>query len=243
MRDLSLLVPDGVGIRNFILGPFLRAASKAAGETGTLHVLHGIPHDILPNYSSQLGRHVQWHSLIHYPDRPLPLIQRNSLVYAQTFWVDTYAMRITRNRPVRGSWRTQAAMRLAKVMGRTAASPSGIRFLDRWHCSVVSRLPEVDHYRRLFGDIRPSVLFCSHQRPPIILPPVLAAKSLGIPTATFIFSWDNLTSKGRISAPFDHYLVWSDLMKRELFGRRRRQRAAGSEASGRLTGSDPQRAN
>ena len=60
------------------------------------------------------------------------------------------------------------------------------------------------------------MLLCSHHRPPRILPPVLAAKSLGIPTATFIFSWDNLTSKGRIAAPFDHYLVWSELMRQEL---------------------------
>jgi hypothetical protein len=50
----------------------------------------------------------------------------------------------------------------------------------------------------------------------VILAPVLAAQSLGIPTATFIFSWDNLTSKGRIAAPFDHYLVWSELMRDEL---------------------------
>ena len=41
---------------------------------------------------------------------------------------------------------------------------------------------------------------------------MLAAKSLGIPTATFIFSWDNLSSKGRIAAPFDYYLVWSEHM-------------------------------
>ncbi|MGE0761330.1 MAG: hypothetical protein AB7O38_30230, partial [Pirellulaceae bacterium] len=56
----------------------------------------------------------------------------------------------------------------------------------------------------------------SQQRTPTILPPVLAARSLGIPTATFIFSWDNLSSKGRIAAPFDHYLVWSDHMRGEL---------------------------
>jgi hypothetical protein len=45
---------------------------------------------------------------------------------------------------------------------------------------------------------------------------VLASKSLGIPTVSFVFSWDNLTSKGRIAAPFDHYLVWSRHMQQEL---------------------------
>jgi hypothetical protein len=49
-----------------------------------------------------------------------------------------------------------------------------------------------------------------------VLPAVLAARSLGIPSATFIFSWDNITSKGRIAAPFDHYLVWSEHMRQEL---------------------------
>lgn len=74
----------------------------------------------------------------------------------------------------------------------------------------------MEGYRHLFATVRPDVLFCSHQRPPEIVAPVLAARELGIPTATFIFSWDNLTSKGRIAAPFDHYLVWSDCMAEEL---------------------------
>jgi hypothetical protein len=74
----------------------------------------------------------------------------------------------------------------------------------------------VEHYRQVLLKIQPSVLFCSNQRPPTVLPAVLAARSLGIPTATFIFSWDNLTSKGRIAAPFDHYLVWSEKMRAEL---------------------------
>jgi len=81
---------------------------------------------------------------------------------------------------------------------------------------VSSRSAAVRRYRELFTSVQPVVVFSTHQRPPIVLAPVLAAKSLGIPTATFIFSWDNLTSKGRIAAPFDHYLVWSDLMAAEL---------------------------
>jgi hypothetical protein len=42
------------------------------------------------------------------------------------------------------------------------------------------------------------------------------AKKLNIKTCSFIFSWDNLPSKGRMAAPFDSYVVWSDLMKEEL---------------------------
>jgi hypothetical protein len=60
------------------------------------------------------------------------------------------------------------------------------------------------------------LLFFTHQRPPFIAPLVLAAEKNKIKTCSFIFSWDNLASKGRMAANFDYYLVWSDLMKKEL---------------------------
>ncbi len=42
-----------------------------------------------------------------------------------------------------------------------------------------------------------------------------AAKRAGIPTATVMLSWDNLTSKGYMNGTPDHLLVWSDLMRDE----------------------------
>jgi hypothetical protein len=45
--------------------------------------------------------------------------------------------------------------------------------------------------------------------------PVLAAQELGIPAATFIFSWDNVP-KATMVIETDYYFVWSDLMKKEL---------------------------
>jgi hypothetical protein len=132
-------------------------------------------------------------------------------------WVGTKSMRyhLDRRRAT-GSWKTRVADRVARAAGRLAASPRRIQQLDRWHQACVAPLPAVCAYRELFQTIKPSVLFCTHQRPPVVLPPVLAARALGIPTATFIFSWDNMTSKGRIAAPFDHYFVWSELMRTEL---------------------------
>jgi hypothetical protein len=44
---------------------------------------------------------------------------------------------------------------------------------------------------------------------------MLAAKDLGIPTAVFIFSWDNLP-KGMLVVEADYYFVWSEHMKNEL---------------------------
>jgi len=207
-----ILIPDGVGLRNLVLGPFLRLV----GREGQACVLHVVPEGRLPTFADGLNGRVHWEPLVGYRETPLVFTLRNALAYAQMYWGDTHAMRCNLAQPLKGSWRTRTACRVARLLGRVSASPRGMSRLDRWHCREVNRVPQVAHYRRLFEEIRPSVLFCSHQRRLEVLPPVLAALGLHIPTATFIHSWDNLTTKGRIAAPFDHFLVWSDLMRQEL---------------------------
>ena len=210
---ILLLIPDGVGVRNFVLGRFLDAATAIA----EVSVLHLIPDAMLSRYAEGCSRPVRWHPFTPYKDEPLAFTLRYSLAYAHMHWVGTESMRYhLERRPANGSWRTRAADKVARVAGRFAASPERIRLLDQWHQRAVSWRAVVDDYISLFRRIQPSVVFCSHQRPPVVLPPVLAARTLGIQTATFIFSWDNMTSKGRIAAPFDHYLVWSELMRSEL---------------------------
>ena len=210
--SLVVLIPDGVGVRNFVLGKFLDEASRRIDTT----ILHAVPEALLPTYASDVSKRVTWRRLLPYRETPLSFTLRYSLGYAQLYWGNTASMRIHLSRGIHGSRKTKAAHRLAKLTGRLASSPRGIQALERWHCSTVGRMSVLREYVRLYQEIRPTILFCTHQRPPVILPAVLAARLLGIPTVTFIFSWDNLTSKGRIAAPFDHYFVWSDLMRREL---------------------------
>jgi hypothetical protein len=62
---------------------------------------------------------------------------------------------------------------------------------------------------------KPNLVFCTNQRPVLAIAPLLAAKDLGIPTATFIFSWDNLP-KATMVVETDYYFVWSTHMKKEL---------------------------
>lgn len=62
---------------------------------------------------------------------------------------------------------------------------------------------------------KPDLVFCTNQRTVLAIAPILAAQELGIPTATFIFSWDNLP-KATMALETDYYFVWSDHMKKEL---------------------------
>lgn len=206
-----LLLPDGVGVRNFA-GDLLNRLSSA----GEVSVLHRISGDYLLTYSGISSAAVSWIEFADYHESPLASVLRYTLAYSHMYWADTRSMRFNCSTPLRGSWRRRAGLQGARIAGRVCSNPPRIKFVEAAYSRVVAGLPEVHQYQELFARERPSILFCSHQRPPIILPPVLAARSLGIPTATFIFSWDNLTSKGRIAAPFDHYLVWSEHMKQDL---------------------------
>ncbi|QTD37569.1 UDP-glycosyltransferase [Polaribacter batillariae] len=62
---------------------------------------------------------------------------------------------------------------------------------------------------------KPAVVFLTNQRPLTAIAPLLAAQDLKIPTITFIFSWDNLP-KGTLVVESDYYFVWSKFMKLEL---------------------------
>jgi len=62
---------------------------------------------------------------------------------------------------------------------------------------------------------KPDFIFCTNQRPSQAIAPILAAQDLGIPTATFIFSWDNLP-KATTLVETDYYFVWSEHMKKEV---------------------------
>lgn len=74
------------------------------------------------------------------------------------------------------------------------------------------------YYKRTKAQLeqeKPDFIFSTNQRPLSAIAPLLAAKDLKIPTATFIFSWDNLP-KGMMVVETDYYFVWSNYMKQEL---------------------------
>jgi hypothetical protein len=115
-----------------------------------------------------------------------------------------------------GSLKNRLARYAAMFAGRLAATQAGIQMLDRQHEARVLTSRAAQEAKQILAELKPDLIFCSHQRPHVVAPFVAAARAEQIPTATFIFSWDNLPCKGRIATRFDHFLVWSDLMRSEL---------------------------
>ena len=91
-----------------------------------------------------------------------------------------------------------------------------IKTYEKWQFASFKNSSITREYLKLLTDERPDLLFFTHQRPPFLAPILAMAIKAKIPTTSFIFSWDNLASKGRMLGEFDNYLVWSELMKEEL---------------------------
>ncbi len=208
-----VLVPDGVGVRNFVFGGLL----KELDDAGDVHVFHPFPEEILDAEAEMPGKQ---NRLTPYIEKPIEKLLRVSFDYATLFAMDTFTMRMRRGIPIRGTRQRQRGHKVARAIALAALKTGTTNPLRRIYEAVVSRNDAVNFYRDWLASNRPDVVFSTHQRPqgptPTVMPAILAAKALGIPTATFIFSWDNLTSKSRIAAPFDYYLVWSEHMKGEL---------------------------
>lgn len=104
-----------------------------------------------------------------------------------------------------------------KALARLFASRPGLATLaglERLLSRVASTPGE---WEALYREVRPRLVFNgSHVHSAIAIPAVQAAQWMGIPTATFLFSWDNLTSQGRIVPRYDHYLVWNDEIRDQL---------------------------
>lgn len=99
------------------------------------------------------------------------------------------------------------------------AHPPILRGLTRFEQSLAYHQRTTNEFDQLIDRLQPDLVFNgSHIHGMDAELPIRVAHQRGIPTAGFIFSWDNLTSRTRIFAPYDHYLVWTEGIRKQLLG-------------------------
>ena len=95
------------------------------------------------------------------------------------------------------------------------SNEKGIQFVRNKIKKLERNSSKYEYCKKQLVFHKPKFIFCTNQRPSQAIAPILAAQDLGIPTATFIFSWDNLP-KATTLLETDYYFVWSEHMKKEL---------------------------
>ncbi len=214
MHKYLLVVPDGVGIRNF----FCTRMVERLLETGSVLVWHALPQSSIAPFRKRWGDRVRWEELPPGRDGVTERLFRQAKIMAQLYWQMKRGpdVQLRRRRPP-SAVKARLIYFAARFLGLCCAGPRRIVWLDRMHRRQASRAPHMGAFLSFLEAERPDVVFCTHQRALAAVPAMLAAKKLGIPSAVFIYSWDNLP-KGRMAVYADTYIVWSDHMKRELMG-------------------------
>lgn len=90
--------------------------------------------------------------------------------------------------------------------------------LDKLRSKIINLERKTSYYsecKNTLAKEQPDLVFCTSQRSVTAIAPLTAAQDLGIRTAAFIFSWDNVPKATTVISA-DHYFVWSHLMKKQL---------------------------
>jgi len=210
---IVVVLPRGEAIRNFMH----TGAVDQLADRADVTLLTVLPNEqYRRSFERRVGRVVELRSA---PERWVVRIHRELLDMAHGRWLWSEAAQ--ERWRLRDREATSAALRLKrrgkKLVCAPFASQRGLTVLSAAERTASRWFRPSDEYVRLYRDLKPSLVFNgSHVHSANAIQAVQAAQWLGIPTAAFVFSWDNLTSQGRILPPYDHYLVWNESLRRQL---------------------------
>ena len=207
------ILPRGEAIRNFVYSGTLDEVARDADVTLL---------SVMPSRDVQDLLCAQFRQVF-----PLREIEERRIVLSLREMLDMAHGRWLWSKAAQERWRlrdleaTTSRLRLKRWTKKFAcypfASRAGLSVLSRIERGSSRGLRTTDEYVRLFRDLKPSLVFNgSHVHSRVAIQAVQAAQWLRIPTAAFIFSWDNLTSQGRIIPLYDYYLVWTEQIRDQL---------------------------
>jgi len=208
-KKIFILLPDGVGLRNFAFTQFYNMGKEKGFDivfwNNTIFDLRSVGINEIKISGSKL------HPLTDVLKTAKIHLELNQFIRKTNDTIyDTYRFPFS-NKSIKSKLKSF----LIKLIIKLFDSEKG---LNKIRNQIKRQERSTAYYKKSIQTLqreRASFVFCTNQRPVIAIAPLLAAHDLGIPTATFIFSWDNLP-KATMVVETDYYFVWSNFMKKEL---------------------------
>jgi len=212
MKSIGIVITDGVGFRNFILSDFIYEMNKTFDR---VVIFSCLPKQVYEEYSLNceiVELEVFNEKFITWFFRKAKEVAHLQLHKKNNFGIqDNLKTNVSLAKTPRGF-----ATRFIFLFTKWINNENCIQFFNFCQQQSFKKSKITSDYEDLLLSYKIKSLFFTHQRPPYIAPLIYAAEKNKIVTNAFIFSWDNLASKGRMAGNFDNYLVWSELMKNEL---------------------------
>ena len=209
-KKVFIFLPDGVGLRNFAFTQFKEIGEQKGYEivywNNTIFSLK----EKLDYEEVKIENH-KLHNLTTIFTRARKRVELN--LFDKKFKETVYN---TYNFPQSYKGFTNAFKSvLVDLLVFFGSNEKGLLFVRNQIKKLERKNSKYDYCKAQLELHKPDFIFCTNQRPSQAIAPLLAAQDLGIPTATFIFSWDNLP-KATTLVETDYYFVWSKHMKKEV---------------------------
>ncbi|HET8887234.1 MAG TPA: hypothetical protein VFM70_12870 [Salinimicrobium sp.] len=209
---LGLVITDGVGYRNFCLSDFLVEASKGYER---VIIYSGLPTSV---YNLEEFKNIK---VVELPVFVEPFKTWFWRKFKEVAHLQLHKKFFGINDNLKSNYSDAKsnrgrATRFIFQFTKFCHSETFVQQLEKLQKKSLVNHNITKEISQILKKDRPNFLFFTHQRPPYMMPIIVAAEKLKIKTCSFIFSWDNLASKGRMASSFDRFVVWSDLMKEEL---------------------------
>lgn len=208
MKKIGIVITDGVGVKNFMYSKFYYFVKQKFDVT-------------FINFSSIESDSLKDDNIITIIPKInfLTEIIKNSIKYLRLkksydkTGLEAYKYYHFKNR--NNSFSNLIKNQIFNVLCFLFNSSKGILFLE--HCCkfIESKTRYHFEYFELIKEKKLDLLFFSNQRHSTTIALCMAAKKCGIPSISFIFSWDNLPKATKV-IDTDYYFVWSNYMKKEL---------------------------
>lgn len=215
MKRICFLIPDGIGIRNYLYSDVISILIK---QDYQVILWHSLDQDLIKLTEERLGVSFEQYPFEHKPDGMLVQLLREAARYARLH----LNARLKNNPTIltnwtgnTSSWKSYWLLKGAEILGSFLKSYSVVASVESLEFKLIRLSKSFQLEKRFLSEIKPDLIFCTHQRVFSVTSAIEAAKSLGIKTSTAIFSWDNLP-KGRLPFRTDQYLVWSNYMLEEM---------------------------
>jgi hypothetical protein len=213
-KHVVFIVPDGVGIKNYLYSELLKYVDEFAKVT----IWSPLPESAFEEVKHLHKVEILYKQLTLHSESILTRLYRESASYARL----CYNAEKTQNQTILLNWKRPKGnlklgllYRVAETIGSWAKTNySRILGLEKrsvkhWSSNII------ESYKTDLKDLNADSIFITHQRVPGLMPICLAAKALNIKSTTAIFSWDNLP-KARLCVSTDYYILWSNWMKSDM---------------------------
>ncbi|MBZ9632342.1 UDP-glycosyltransferase [Salegentibacter sp. LM13S] len=207
-KKIFILLPDGVGLRNFAFTSFVEIGKELGWE---VIFWNHTPFDL-----NNLGyKEIK----LNGNARPkTDLLKRAKIISELDYWTQKFSDPVYQDYKFPASKKNLKARIKNFIVDQLISRTKGEAGLQRLITQMKASERKGEFHedcKAILKKEKPDFLFCTNQRPVNAIAPLTAAQDLGIPTASFIFSWDNLP-KATMVVETDYYFVWSEHMKEQL---------------------------